>query len=302
MRFNIYGKYLYYSFASFLVIITIFPIYWTLISSLKTPSELISQDPTFFPETLTLEYYIDVWRLDPRMSSATTTHTGSSEDIDYESQRSTGRAFFNSAIVSFGTIILSVILTTLAGYSFTVFKFPFKNLLFILLILPLLVPSMALAIPLFKLLKDLAILDTHFSLIVIHTVGLLPLGIFMMRNAFDSIPKSLREISILEGAGELRIMATAMLPLALPGLLTVMVFALFISWNDYLMAFIMVNKPEMEMLNVALAQIATGEAPYQTKWGHLTAGSIISFLPIIIIYAFLQRYFVRGVSGSAVKE
>jgi putative chitobiose transport system permease protein len=90
--------------------------------------------------------------------------------------------------------------------------------------------------------------------------------------------------------------------LALPGLLTVMVFSLFISWNDYLMAFIMTNKPEMTMLNVALSKIARGAAQFEMKWGHLTAGSMISFLPIIIFYTFLQQYFVRGVTGSAVKE
>ncbi len=124
----------------------------------------------------------------------------------------------------------------------------------------------------------------------------------MMRNSFDSIPKSLREISILEGAGEIKIILTVMLPLALPGLLTVMVFAMYQSWNDYLMAFIFTNKPEMTMLNVGLAKIARGGSQFEMKWGHLTAGSMISFIPIIIFYTFLQQYFVRGVTGSAVKE
>ena len=124
----------------------------------------------------------------------------------------------------------------------------------------------------------------------------------MMRNSFDSIPKSLREISILEGAGEMKIILTVMLPLALPGLLTVMVFAMYQSWNDYLMAFIFTNKPEMTMLNVGLAKIARGGSQFEMKWGHLTAGSMISFIPSIIFYTFLQQYFVRGVTGSAVKE
>lgn len=124
----------------------------------------------------------------------------------------------------------------------------------------------------------------------------------MMRNSFDSIPKSLREISILEGAGEIKIILTVMLPLALPGLLTVMVFAMYQSWNDYLMAFIFTNKPEMTMLNVGLAKIARGGSQFEMKWGHLTAGSMISFIPIIIFYTFLQQYFVRDVTGSAVKE
>ncbi|MGA1166161.1 MAG: carbohydrate ABC transporter permease, partial [bacterium] len=85
-------------------------------------------------------------------------------------------------------------------------------------------------------------------------------------------------------------------------LLTVMVFAMYQSWNDYLMAFIFTNKPEMTMLNVGLAKIARGGSQFEMKWGHLTAGSMISFIPIIIFYTFLQQYFVRGVTGSAVKE
>jgi len=124
----------------------------------------------------------------------------------------------------------------------------------------------------------------------------------MMRNAFSSIPSSLREVALLEGTSELRIMATIMIPLAIPGLLTVMVFALYISWNDYILAFIYINSPDNIMLNTTLAKIALGGSKFEMKWGNLTAGSIISFIPIIIIYSILQRYFIRGITGSAVKE
>ncbi len=285
MKFNIYEKYLYYSVAYSLVIIAVFPIYWTFISSLKVPSELINSSPTFFPNIITFEYYLDVWNLNNVSQKINLADT-----------------FWNSTIVSLGTIFLTIVLTTLTGYSLSTFSFPFKNVIFVLLILPILVPGLSLVVPLYKLLKDLRLLDTYFGLIFIHTVGMLPLGTFMMRNSFDSIPKSLREISILEGAGEIKIILTVMLPLALPGLLTVMVFAMYQSWNDYLMAFIFTNKPEMTMLNVGLAKIARGGSQFEMKWGHLTAGSMISFIPIIIFYTFLQQYFVRDVTGSAVKE
>ena len=144
--------------------------------------------------------------------------------------------------------------------------------------------------------------DTHIGLIFLHSTGMLPIGVFMMRNAFSSIPSSLREVALLEGTSELRIMSTIMIPLAVPGLLTVMVFALYISWNDYILAFIYINSPENIMLNTTLAKIALGGAKFEMKWGNLTAGSIISFIPIIIIYSILQRYFIRGITGSAVKE
>ena len=112
----------------------------------------------------------------------------------------------------------------------------------------------------------------------------------------------LEKLPILEGTSEFRIISTIMIPLAIPGLLTVMVFALYISWNDYILAFIYINSPDNIMLNTTLAKIALGGAKFEMKWGNLTAGSIMSFIPIIIIYSILQRYFIRGITGSAVKE
>ena len=123
---------------------------------------------------------------------------------------------------------------TLAGYALTFFRIPFKEAIFILLILPILIPAISLIIPIYKLLKSLGLTDTHIGLIFLHSTAMLPIGVFMMRNAFSSIPSSLREVALLEGTSELRIMSTIMIPLAIPGLLTVMVFALYISWNDYI--------------------------------------------------------------------
>ena len=150
--------------------------------------------------------------------------------------------------------------------------------------------------------REIGLTDSHLGLILLHSTAMLPLGIFMMRNAFNSIPNSLREVAMLEGSSELKIITTVMLPLAIPGLLTVMVFAMYISWNDYILAFIYINSPDNIMLNTTLAKIALGGAKFEMKWGNLTAGSIISFIPIIIIYSILQRYFIRGITGSAVKE
>ena len=171
-----------------------------------------------------------------------------------------------------------------------------------LMILPILIPGISLIIPLYKLMREIGLTDTHLGLILLHATAMLPLGIFMMRNAFSSIPSSLREVAMLEGSSELKIILTVMLPLAIPGLLTVMVFAMYISWNDYILAFLFINSPENLMLNIALMKIALGGSQFEMKWGTLTAGSVVSFIPIIIFYAFLQQYFVRGVTGSAVKE
>jgi len=290
--------YWYYVINYALVVIILFPIYWTLISSVKVPDELITSNPTFYPHNWTWEYYDTTWNFDDEMRTKLQKKISGSATITAGIER----AFFNSGIVTLGTIVMSLIVSTLAGYSLTFFRIPFKEAIFIALILPILIPAVSLIIPIYKLLKSLGLTDKHIGLIFLHSTAMLPIGVFMMRNAFSSIPSSLREVALLEGTSELRIMATIMIPLAIPGLLTVMVFALYISWNDYILAFIYINSPDNIMLNTTLAKIALGGAKFEMKWGNLTAGSIISFIPIIIIYSILQRYFIRGITGSAVKE
>ena len=308
--------YWYYAINSVLVILILFPIYWTFISSVKKPDELITSEPTFYPHTWTWQYYDRIWNYDT--ASITTNTWGETNEDEENNKKETSKihkttgsvtqtlginvAFTNSAIVSVGTIILSIIVSTFAGYGLTFFRIPFKEVLFILLITPILVPAISLIIPIYKLLKGLGLTDSYLGLIFLHTTAMLPIGIFMMRNAFSSIPNSLREVALLEGTSELRIIGNVMLPLAIPGLLTVMVFAMYTSWNDYVLAFLFINSPEKTMLNIALAKIALGGSQFEMKWGSLTAGSMISFIPIIIFYALLQRYFVRGITGSAVKE
>jgi multiple sugar transport system permease protein len=292
--------YWYYVINYTLVIIIVFPIYWTLISSFKKPNELITSEPTFYPREITLQYYDQIWNFDRQKRLQDT----EAEDIDSYLPDGDGikRPFLNSAIVSFGTIFFTVIVCTLGAYALTILNTPFKNLIFLLMILPILIPGISLIIPLYKLMREIGLTDSHLGLILLHSTAMLPLGIFMMRNAFNSIPTSLREVAMLEGSSELKIITTVMLPLAIPGLLTVMVFAMYISWNDYILAFLFVNSPENLMLNIALMKVALGGSQFEMKWGSLTSGSIISFIPIIIFYTFLQQYFVRGVTGSAVKE
>tara|TARA_B100000700_G_scaffold106838_1_gene120613 strand:- start:1393 stop:2295 length:903 start_codon:yes stop_codon:yes gene_type:complete len=292
--------YWYYVINYTLVVIIIFPIYWTLISSFKKPSELITSEPTFYPQDLTLQYYDQIWNFDRQKRLQDT----EAEDINEYLPDTDGikRPFLNSAIVSVGTIILTIIVCTFGGYALTILNTPFKNFIFMLMILPILIPGISLIIPLYKLMREIGLTDSHLGLIFLHATAMLPLGVFMMRNAFSSIPKSLREVALLEGSSELKIITKVMLPLAIPGLLTVMVFAMYISWNDYILAFLFINSHENTMLNISLMKIALGGSQFEMKWGSLTAGSIISFLPIIIFYTFLQQYFVRGVTGSAVKE
>ena len=277
--------YLYYLINVTLIILVSFPIYWAFVSSIKPPDELITNTPTLFPINPTFESYERIWNLEPTSSRG-----------------NVRSAFTNSAIVSIGTVLVSAVISTLAAYALTILRTPFRNFIFLLIIMPILIPGISLLIPLYKLVKELGLMNSYLGLILIHSTGMLTLGVFLMRNAFMSIPTSLREVALLEGSSELRIMFTVMLPLSIPGLLTLMVFALYGSWNDFILAFLFVNTIDMEMLNVFLMKLTFSGSQFDTFWGLLNAGAIISFVPIIIFYIFLQQYFVRGVTGSAVKE
>jgi multiple sugar transport system permease protein len=270
--------YWYYTTNTILAILIGFPIYMIIITSFTITPEL-SFNLNSMHNEWTFDNYKNIWELKIRSSRI-----------------SFNQSFLNSIIVTCGTVILSVIISTLSGYALAILKFPFSELIFILLILPILIPVISLIIPLYKLLRDLNLHDSYTGLILIHTTCMLPVGVFLMRNAFISIPQSLREIAMLEGSSEYEILTKVMFPLALPGVVTVIIFSMYTAWNDYLFSLIFINSPEMQMLNVTLSRLGI-------RSGNLIfAGYVITYIPFIIFFVLLQRYYIRGIVTSAVKE
>lgn len=270
--------YWYYTTNTILAILIGFPIYMIIITSFTITPEL-SFNLNSIHNEWTFDNYKNIWELKIRSSRI-----------------SFNQSFFNSIIVTCGTVILSVIISTLSGYALAILKFPFSELIFILLILPILIPVISLIIPLYKLLRDLNLHDSYIGLILIHTTCMLPVGVFLMRNAFISIPQSLREIAMLEGSSEYEILTKVMFPLALPGVVTVIIFSMYTAWNDYLFSLIFINSPEMQMLNVTLSRLGIRSG------NSIFAGYVITYIPFIIFFVLLQRYYIRGIATSAVKE
>lgn len=254
------------------------PLLWAISTSLKSPQDIMVYPPNLIPSSPTWANYLELWQARGGMFR---------------------RFFLNSVIVSTGTALSVVALSTLAGYGFAILKFRAKEIIFVLLLSAILVPFQALLVPLFQLIRDLELLNTYRGLIIIYTTFQLPFGIFMMRNAFSTIPLSLRESALLDGASELRVMLSVMLPLVLPGVVTTIIYSLYITWNEFLVALVFTTQEEMKLLTVGLQQLTVGR--YTTRWEILTAGSVFSFIPIMILFAFLQRYFIQGVTGGAVK-
>lgn len=268
----------YYVLLIALAIIFLLPFVWAFSTSLKLPANIQVYPPTLIPDPVTFSNYQELWQFGDGIFL---------------------RFFVNSVVVSGGTTLLVLIVSTLAGYGFAILDFRGKEILFVLLLSALLIPFQALLIPLFALMRDLKLLNTYTCLVIIYATFQLPFGVFMMRNAFATVPKALRESAQLDGATEVRVMRDVMLPLVLPGLVTLAIYCFYTSWNEFLVALVFTTREEMKTLTVGLQQLTVGR--YGTRWDTLTAGSIVSFIPVMILFIFLQRYFVRGLTGGALK-
>ncbi|MDZ7802331.1 MAG: carbohydrate ABC transporter permease [Trueperaceae bacterium] len=261
-----------------LAILFLAPLVWAVSTSLKHPGDIMVYPPTLLPSDATLTNYLDIWTVREGIFR---------------------RYFLNSVIVSVGTAGLVALVSVLAGYGFAVLRFRAKEFLFVAIVAAMLIPFQALLVPLFQLVRTLGLLNTYAGLIIIYTTFQLPFGVFMMRNAFATVPVSLRESALLDGASELVVAGRVMLPLVLPGVVTTVIYSLYITWNEFLIALVFTTDESMKLLTVGLRQLATGR--YTTNWEYLTSGAIISFIPIMIVFLFLQRYFISGVTGGAVK-
>jgi len=254
------------------------PLLWTLSTSLKRPQDISSYPPKWIPPVFTLEHYRAIWT------------AGNGVFSSY---------FVNSVILTVCTALLVVLFGALAGYGFAKLQIPFRGVIFVVILTALMVPFHTLLIPLFNLMRTLNLLNTHAALILIYTTFQLPFAVFMMTNAFEAVPSALREAALTDGSNELGTFLRIMLPVAWPGLATVAIFSAYTTWNDFIVALVFTTSEEMRTLNVGLTNFAIGQ--YQTDWGLLTAGAVISSVPIMVLFIFLQRYFISGLTGGAVK-
>ena len=209
--------------------------------------------------------------------------------------------FLNSVIVSVATIACVIGVTSLAGYAFAKVPFPGKNILFILFLVPLMVPFHIVLMPLFILIKNLHLLNTRLALILIYSTFYMPLSIFLMRNTFDTIPSELMDAALIDGCSVWGVFARVMLPLSWVGIVTVSIFTFMYSWNEFLVALIFTTSETMRTLPVGLSVMQTTYYSGGIRWEILSAGNLISCIPIILVFLVLQRYFIKGITSGAIK-
>lgn len=206
----------------------------------------------------------------------------------------------NSLIVSLGTVVLTVVVSVLAGYGFSRYRFPLKNLFFVLIIATLMIPFQSILTPLFIILAKLGLNNSLFGLVLIYVTLQLPFSVFMMRNAFDAVPKEIEEAARIDGARDLKLLVRVLMPLVMPGVATVSIFAFLNAWNEFLAALVLLSSNDLYTLPVLMTAVRAGRLG-AINWGAVQAGVTVMVVPCLFVFLLLQRYYMRGLMAGAVK-
>ncbi|MDF2916347.1 MAG: sugar transporter permease [Microbacterium sp.] len=250
------------------------PFLWMLLGSVKTQGEILRRPPTWFPENPTGENFAQWFG-----------------PLDF------GHFFANSLIVAVVTVLGNIVFCSMVGYALAKMEFPGKKVLFLLVMVTLMVPGVVTFVPLFVMVSSLGLVNTYPALILPFITA--PIGVFLMRQFIMGIPDALLEAARLDGAGEWRIFSRIVMPLCGPPLATLGILTFLASWNNFLWPLVAAQTEEMYTLPVALSLYSTGQNA--TNYGLLLAGSVLVIAPIIVLFVFLQRWFIRGVATTGLK-
>ncbi len=264
-----------YSVAAILIGFIGFPLFWMVISSLKPSSELFVFPPSILPRQISFEWYVNL--------------LADSDAITL---------FKNSLIIGIGTTVICLVIGTLAAYSITRFDFPGKRLFMLGALLSYVFPAVVLFISVFMIVNAIGLTNTLFGVILAHSILTFPFALWMLKSFFDKIPRELDEAAWVDGATYLQAFLKIILPLALPGLFSVAVFVFVLSWNEFLFASVLITSGDMKTIPVGIAEYITS---FDIRWGEIMAIGTLATIPVVILFLFVQRYFLSGVMSGAIK-
>lgn len=259
---------------SAIAFIMLFPLFWLIGTSLKSPTEnIFSFPPQLLPSQPTLGNFIKVWQTNPF-----------------------GRYLFNSTIVAIFTVGINLLFCALAAYPLARLDFRGRNLMFAGIVSTIMIPFQIVMIPLYILTVQLGLRNTYLGIILPNLAS--AFGIFLLRQAFQAVPKELEEAARIDGVGELGLWWHIMLPAISPALVTLAIFVFIGSWSDFLWPLLILDRPTYFTLPLGVAKLA---GTFSLDWRLIAAGSIISIAPVLLLFIFLQKYIVPTDTGSGVK-
>jgi len=257
------------------VVVMLLPFAYMLATSFKPNAVVLEIPLKFFPQHPTADNYVSAW-----------------------TSNQFARYFLNSVVVAVATTVAALLLSSMMAFAFARFRFPGRGLLFGLVLIALMVPTMMMLIPQFLLARHLLLLDSLAGLVVFYTGGNLGLNTFLLRSFFQDIPVELEEAMIVDGASPWTRFWRLILPLSRPALATAAIFTFLASWDEFTWALTIINDPSRYTLPIAIALF---QGQHSTSWGLVFAASAIAIAPVLILFAVFQRQFVAGIASGAVK-
>lgn len=251
---------------------TVFPIYWTLNTALKPEGDIIKTPIQYLPNHLTFENFITAWN-----------------DVGFESY------FGNSLFIGICTVVLTVLISILAGYALARYDFKGKRVFMILLLMTQFIPRSMLVIPLFVMFSNLRLISHPLALILIYSAVQIPFNSILMSGFIANIPRELEEAASIDGASRFETLGRVILPLLIPGVVATGVNIFVYAWNEFLLALMLNNNQNRFTLPVGLS-FMMGE--FNINYGALAAGSIIALIPSIILFSIAQKHLVNGMGGA----
>lgn len=250
------------------------PLLWLINTALKPASETFSL--SFFSGPMTFDNIIAIVT-DPKIM----------------------RYLFNSLLVSFSSSLLATAVCAFSGYSFSKFRYRGRKFVMGMFMMSQAFPQAILLLSIYLLMQKLGLLGSYWALMISYVVFTLPVGTWTLKSYFDQLPDALIESARIDGANNIKIMLRIIFPMAVPGMITIAIYGFVWSWNDLLYAMTLVTDTSRRTLAPGLVMTFLGEA--STNWGAMMAASVVSAIPVTIIFVFLQRYFIQGLTSGAVK-
>ncbi|WP_238177985.1 carbohydrate ABC transporter permease [Paenibacillus contaminans] len=279
-RSGIFKKTAIYVLVGLICLFAVFPFLWMIDISLKPQSEIYQNPPTLWPSELNWNGYKQMLNF------------GADDNLNFI------KWFLNSTLVSVMTTLFAIIISTLGGYAMSRFKFRGRMGIGYIILITQMLPGSLLMIPMYIIMRDLNLLNTHMALVLAYTTFAVPFCTWMLKGYFDTISPTIDEAAMVDGANRFTTFWRIILPLTLPGLVVTAIFSFITSWNEFLFAFTLLNGADMWTLSVGIASF---QGQYIVNWDYIMAGSALTTLPIVLIFWSMEKYLVRGMTAGAVK-
>jgi multiple sugar transport system permease protein len=273
-----YNLLLPYAGLALLMLFILLPFIWLLVCTLKPEEDIFAKIPSWIPVHFTLDNYI--WALGPKGLNLVP-------------------LFLNSFFASSGTALMTCLFAATGGYAIGRFKFPGVMVLSVFLLLSQMFQGPLIMVPWYKIAALFHILNTKTVLILIYGTSTIPIGVILMSGFFKGIPKELEESAYIDGCSKFRTFYSIILPLTLPGLVSIVIYSFIISWNDYQYALILTSSMKAKTIQVGVAELM--DSLGKQNWGGILASGLLITLPIIVLFGIVQKYLIKGLTAGAVK-